>query len=220
MTTTETVSGYTAGDLASPYFTRSSGYRSVPGFPHIWILADGREVWNAERGKPCSIWLNGDGYPYVCFAGRKWRVPRLVLAAWYPGSLDDGSMVRHKVNKRDFVSVWNLQTGTARDNAHDRMRDAGNQSHEHCNRGHLKQGGNLRLSELKRGRHACLSCNRAASKANNLKRRHGIESTPEQVQAWSDEQFAMIVGNAVGTLAFDNLIGNNEVAVHIAYSGD
>ena len=179
----------------------------MPGFPHIWILADGREVWNAERGKPCSVTYR-HGYPYVWFAGRAWRVQRLVLAAWYPGCLDDGSMVRHKVNKRDFVSVWNLQTGTARDNAHDRMRDAGNQSHEHCPRGHLKAGDNLRLSELKRGRHACLSCQRAARKANHL-RTKGIEVTEEQRKAWADNEYQTLVANSVGHFSgYSNVPGN------------
>lgn len=202
MTTTETVSGYTAEDLASPYFTRSGGYRSLPGFPHIWILADGREVWNAERGKPCSIWHDRAGYPRVWFAGRAWRVQRLVLAAWYPGCLDDGSHALHKVPKKDYVAVWNLYPDTAARNRADRVCHENNGRDGLCPRGHRKSGVNLVPSALKRGSHQCRSCARARSKANNLKRRHGIESTPEQVQAWSDEQFAMIVGNAVGILAF------------------
>ncbi|WP_130839153.1 hypothetical protein [Corynebacterium neomassiliense] len=169
----ETLEGYTESDLNSPHFCRNGGYRSVPGYPHIHVLADGTEVWDAKKEKALSIRLNYAGYPVVKFGGRQWRVQRLVLAAWYPGCLDDGSMALHKVPKRDYVAVWNLRPGSAADNSADMVRDGNHHQSRKtlCPAGHPLVGENLRSSELVHGKRACRACDNARTKISDAKRK-------------------------------------------------
>lgn len=118
----------TTDDTESPYWIQSCGYRSLPGYPHIHLIVDGTEVWDAEQRRALPIYLNTHGYPYVWFAGRSWRLQRLMMAAWHPGSLDDGSFALHKINDRSYVAIWNLYPGGYAENVRDRQRDAKNRA--------------------------------------------------------------------------------------------
>lgn len=198
----------TADDTESPYWIQGAGYRSVPGFPHIHILIDGSEVWNARSERSLSIY-HQHGYPYVAFSGRSWRLQRLVLAAWFPGCLDHGEMALHRTNDRDNVAVWNLYPGDFSRNVQDRMRDAGN-ADNCCSRGHLYVPCNLVPSSLKRGWRSCLACNRGRSKVSG-KRREGSADYPAEVQDATDEAYAKILGSLVGTLRFQILNGSKAV---------
>ncbi|CAM5411200.1 hypothetical protein CVA01_25070 [Corynebacterium variabile] len=179
--------GYTEEDLNSPHFIAGSGYRSVPGFPHIHILADGTEVWNAETKKAYKIGLDRTGYPVVWFGRRHWRVQRLVLAAWHPGCLDDGSMALHKVPKRNYVAVWNLRPGSAAENSADMVRHGNHHGSRKtlCVNGHPLIGENLVKAYLSRGWRVCRACNSARAKVSNAKRR-GVDLT-DQFQRFADE---------------------------------
>lgn len=179
--------GYTEDDLNNPYFIAGSGYRSVPGYPYIHVLADGTEVYNAETKRAHKITLNHDGYPVVWFGGRLWRVQRLVLAAWYPGCLDDGSMALHKTPKRDCVAVWHLYSGSAAENSADMVRDGNHHESRKtlCVNGHPLVGENLRQAQLARGQRECRACANARNKIRNSKHRKGIDIS-DQFQRIAD----------------------------------
>lgn len=185
---TTAISGYSQEDLNSPYFKRNAGYRSLPGFPHIWVLFDGKEIWNAKTNRALAV-THKKGYPYVNFSGRQWRVQRLVLAAWYPGCLDDGSLALHRIPDRSYCAVWNLRPGTHKENVRDRMRDAGNIDADHCNRGHLLATGNLVPARLAKGGRACTACARAQARVSDAKRRKGADLSGD-LQGISDSCFA------------------------------
>lgn len=180
-------SGYTEEDLHSPHFIAAGGYRSVPGFPHIHVLADGTEVWNAAKKKAHKIRLSHDGYPVVWFSGRHWRVQRLVLAAWHPGCLDDGSMALHKTPQRNYVAVWNLRPGTNAENMQDRLRDGNhpNANKTLCPDGHPLVGENLVKSHLARGQRECRACANARSKISDAKRK-GVDIS-DKFQRFADQ---------------------------------
>ncbi|MGP5039144.1 hypothetical protein [Corynebacterium variabile] len=180
--------GYLDDDLNNLHFIAGGGYRSVPGYPHIHVLADGTEVWNAETKKAYKIRLNHAGYPVVQFCGREWRLQRLILAAWFPGCLDDGSMALHKTPKRDNVAVWNLRPGTQSENMQDAVRHGThNESRKTlCPAGHPLIGENLRKSVLARGGRGCRACDNAHVKVRDAKRRKGVDIA-DQFRRIADE---------------------------------
>ena len=203
---TNVYEGYSDEDLDSPYFIHSAGYRSLPGFPWIRILFDGTEVWNAKTERPLSIWYNHNGYPYVTFAGRNWRLQRLVLAAWRPGSLDNGEHSLHRIPDRKFVALWNLRAGTQKENVQDAIRDGhwsnGNVDKTHCPNGHSLSGANLVAVHLKQGRRDCRTCNSVNTKVRDLNRRKGIVATDEQVEQWHEEYYARYIAETLALLDF------------------
>lgn len=201
---TKTYEGYSDADLSSPYFIRSAGYRSVPGFPHVHVLVDGTEVYNAKTKRPLSIWYNDAGYPVVNFSGRQWRVQRLVLAAWRPGCLDDGAMALHRNPDRQFVALYNLRPGSAKENSQDMIRDGHhhNVNKEQCPNGHALSGANLVAGNLKRGWRECRTCNSVRSKVRNLKRNKGIVATEEQIEQWHADYYARYIAETLALINF------------------
>lgn len=192
----------TKAELSDYRVVESGGFRSHPRWPWLHVGADG-SVWDDSLKRYRKQNTRNDGYKTLQVEGEKRLVHRMVIEAWFGlEAFSEGDVTRHRAGNRTWNSVYQLTVGSYQDNRRDRVRHENNGRDGVCNRGHLKAGDNLVPSALKRGRHQCRSCDRATSKAADLKRSHGIEATPEQVQAWSDEQFAMIVGNAVGTLAF------------------
>lgn len=196
---TNYIDGYSEEDLGSPYFKHSSGYRSLPGYPHIWVSVDGEEVFHAKLNRPLKVYLSRSGYPYVTFDSRHWRVQRLVLAAWFPGCLDDGSLALHRIPNRSYCAVWNLRPGTHNQNVRDRMRDAGNIDADHCNRGHLLTNGNLVPAHLKNGSRACVACARARARVSDAKRRKGADLSGE-LQGIADSYFADIAAERLALI--------------------
>lgn len=180
--------GYTEEDLRNPHFIAGSGYRSVPGYPHIHVLADGTEVWNAETKRAHKIGLNNEGYPVVTFCGRHWRVQRLVMAAWFPGCLDDGSFALHKTPQRNYVAVWNLRPGTQAENVRDAVRHGTHKESRKtlCQNGHPLTGENLVKSHLARGWRQCRACDNTQTKVRNAKHRKGIDLS-SQFQRIADQ---------------------------------
>lgn len=184
---------------------RSGACRSHPTWPWIVLDADGG-VLNKKTGK----YLTADqqrtgphGYQVVSVAGQDRLVHRLLMEAWYGLDVwdDHGDITRHRDgSKRNHL--FNLRPGTHRDNMHDLMRHRGNESSEHCGRGHVKVGANLVPSETKRGKSKCRSCDNAGSKARDWKRRRGVEVSEEQIKLWSDEKYAKLTADTLGTLAF------------------
>ena len=201
---TNVYEGYSAEDLNSPYFIHGSGYRSVPGFPHIHVLVDGTEVWNAKTKRPLSIWYNHAGYPKVTFDGRHWRVQRLVLAAWRPGCLDDGTMALHRNPDRQFVALYNLRPGSAKENSQDMIRDGHhhNVNKEQCPNGHALSGANLVPSSLKQGQRSCRTCNNTARKVRNFTKRYGSAPSDSQVQAWHEEYYGRYIAETLALIDY------------------
>ena len=201
---TNVYEGYSAEDLNSPYFIHGSGYRSVPGFPHIHVLVDGTEVWNAKTERPLSIWYSADGYPNVCIERRNYRVQRLILAAWRRGSLDNGEHALHRIPDRKFVALWNLRAGDAKENAADQIQDGHHHqaNKTHCPNGHSLSGANLVAVHLKQGRRDCRTCNSVNTKVRDLNRRKGIVATDEQVEQWHEEYYARYIAETLALLDF------------------
>lgn len=181
---------------------RSGACRSHPTWPWIVLDADGG-VYDRKLERYRKQRTNHNGYRVVSVAGQKRLVHRLLMEAWYGLDIwdDHGDITRHRDgSKRNHI--LNIRPGSQRENMHDLMRHRGNESSEHCGRGHVKAGVNLVKSHAKRGQSACRSCNNARSRANNWKRRRGVEVSEEQVKLWSDEKYAKLTAETLGILAF------------------
>lgn len=181
---------------------RSGACRSHPTWPWIVLDADGG-VYDRKLGRYRKQSTGGHGYQVVSVAGQDRLVHRLLMEAWYGLDVwdDHGDITRHRDgSKRNHL--FNLRPGTHRDNMHDLMRHRGNESSEHCGRGHVKVGANVSQAHAKQGQRACRSCQCATTKANNWKKRKGVEVSEEQVKLWADEKYAKLTAETLGTLAF------------------
>lgn len=181
---------------------RSGACRSHPTWPWIVLDADGG-VYDRKLERYRKQRTGPHGYRVVSVAGQNRLVHRLLMEAWYGLDVwqEHGNVTRHRDgSKRNHL--FNLRPGSQRDNMGDLMRHRGNESSEHCGRGHVKAGVNLVKSHAKRGKSKCRSCDNARSKANNWKKRKGVEVSEEQVKLWADEKYAKLTAETLGTLAF------------------
>lgn len=138
------------------------------------------------RQVPCRsghirLCLNKDGVPASV------EVHRLVAAAFI-GPRPDGMFVCHWNDDPSDNRVENLRYATPAQNVSDAVRNKKhkNSKKTHCSRGHELVGGNLRPSDLKKGKRSCLACNRAHSR---------VSDHPElrpHIQEISDSYYATI----------------------------
>ncbi|GEM_PF-2835895 len=183
---------------------RSGACRSHPTWPWIVLDADGG-VLNKKTGKYLAAdqqRTNHNGYRVVSVAGQDRKVHRLLMEAFYGLDVwqEHGNVTRHRDgSKRNHI--LNIRPGSQRDNMGDLMRHRGNESSEHCGRGHVKAGVNLVKSHAKRGQSECRSCDNARSRAKNW-RKAGRTVTEEMIQRWADEYLLRYTADTLGTLAF------------------
>lgn len=114
------------------------------------------------------------GHKYVSLSGhgskQKALTHRLVMLA-FVGPCPEGMEVCHNDGNPENNHLSNLRYGTRSDNVQDMIR---HKTHwctrkTHCKRGHLLESPNLVPSTLKRGRRACLACDRAKRYVYNHK---------------------------------------------------
>ena len=119
-------------------------------------------------------------------------------AVWeaFVGPIDDDSVVRHWADNPHDNRLSELSIGTPRDNSHDRMRNSGNLSPNHCEVGHAKLSGNLVVAHLNRGRSSCRSCHSSHTWASD-QRKKGIEPTEQETRAKANEYYARYGGDAL-----------------------
>lgn len=182
---------------------RSGACRSHPTWPWLVLDADGG-VYDRKLGRYREQSTGGHGYKTVGVEGQHRYVHRLMVEAWHGVDAWDtyGPVTRHKNADKAFNFILNLNVGTDRDNMDDLMRHRGNLSPDHCGRGHLKKGANVSQAHAKQGQRACRSCQCATTKANNWRKRKGVEVSEEQVKLWAVEKYAKLTAETLGTLAF------------------
>ena len=127
-------------------------------------ITEGCWLWTASR--------TPDGYGKLKVAGRWGRAHRVAYEQLV-GPIPDGLQIDHLCRVRHCVNPAHMEPVTCRENL---MRGdtvtARNAAKTHCPQGHPLEAGNLGLSELRRGKRACLICSR--------------ERTREWMRAWRE----------------------------------
>lgn len=121
-------------------------------------------------------------------------VHRLVLAA-FVGPCPSGMEGCHNDGNPLNNSVDNLRWDTHRNNEADKRRHGTNDrsNRVRCPRKHRLVAPNLRPSELRQGKRACLACHRAQAWCGELRR----ADRPFDLQAEADRKYAQIMSEAV-----------------------
>lgn len=178
------------------------GYRCHPTWSYLHCYPDG-DIWDARLGRYRKQSDNGQGYRVIKVEGKQYKVHRLVAEAWFGADVysEEKHLTRHRNGKKTENCFWNLMPGDHLENAGDRMVHAGNESSDHCNRGHHKSGSNLVPSQTKIGKSECRACGNARSRAKNW-RKAGRTVTEEMIQRWADEYLLRYTADTLGTLAF------------------
>jgi len=114
------------------------------------------------KQRPCVEWTGGTdgrGYGRKTVKGVRERTHRMAWEA-RRGPIPEGKCVLHRCDNRLCMNVAHLFLGTYSDNERDKVAKGRHRGQKRtcCPKGHPLVAGNLRRSELKRGRRACLSC--------------------------------------------------------------
>jgi hypothetical protein len=141
----------------------NENWKPVVGYEGLYEVSDQGNVRSVDRwvngrfcirrypGKLLSKVLDKDGYYYVTLSANSKRrqgvVHRLVAAAFI-GPCPDGCQVRHKNAIRTDCRPFNLEYGTAQDNANDRQKHGNTCRGSSCGTSKLSENQVLQLKQL------------------------------------------------------------------------
>jgi len=135
------------------------------------------------------------GYKMVvlCADGKRKSVTvHSLIALAFLGPRGSGIQVRHKDGTRDNNRVSNLEYGTRSENTKDSVEHGTHNMArvEHCPRGHLYEGANLRIKKRKGGeRRVCRSC----ANARDYLSRKGMDVS-KNIQQCADSYYLRYMG--------------------------
>lgn len=160
-----------------------SDHGNVRSVGRVVVYKNGAERWHS--GRVLAQRTNKDGYQMVALYRNTKRctrlVHRLVLEA-FVGPCPPGMETRHLNNDPVDNRLENITWGTPSENNLDTVR-AGNhkrwvsplgekmKQRTHCPRGHRLESPNLRADMVRKGKRACLSCDRARARLASRGRR-------------------------------------------------
>lgn len=187
-------------------------WRAVPGWEGYYEVSDHGRVRSLPRtvphGRHGTVQVRGrilrqseteSGHLRVRLAkGGKtflYAAHRLVLAA-FVGPCPEGLEACHNNGNPKDNRMVNLRWDTREANRRD-MFDHGTVyqlNKTQCPRGHALEGRNLKPDAVRKGYRTCLACARARNRKSNLRRRHGMEMSNEELQAVADDYYRALIG--------------------------
>lgn len=173
----------------------STSWMKHPWWPHIEI-GDQGDVYDSKLGRLRIICLQA-GYPGVQIEGKFRCIHRMIGQTWlgHPDYVAEGLVVRHIDGNPGNRAVSNMRLGTQRDNMWDwHLDQRGNESMNHCPRGHYKAGANLQRNMFLRGYSSCRTCGNAQAFIKS----HPSES-PDKLYA---NYYTRYVGDTIGLLRY------------------